>query len=299
MVDKNRDYILGHLSALSAYVIWGVLPIFWKQLDHVPAPEILAHRIFWGFVFLLLFNVLSNRKAYFNLLRDKKKRRTIYLTSGLIAVNWLIFIFAVTTGHIVDASLGYFVNPLVSVFLGLLFLKEKLNPLKTVAILFAATGMFYLAYKYGEFPWISVGLALSFGFYGLAKKSFGLNPLNSIMTETLFLSFLAVAYIVYKGIRDTGHFAVFEPTTDLFFILGGFVTVLPLYLFANGASKIPLASVGFLQYFAPTLMLVIGVFKYGEVLTQTYLISFIFIWTGLAIYTVNLVKSGYRSYKRK
>jgi chloramphenicol-sensitive protein RarD len=298
-MDKKRDYILGHLSALSAYVIWGVLPIYWKQLDHVPAPEILAHRILWGFVFLLLFNVISRRKAYFNLLKNKRKRKTIYITSALIAANWLIFIFAVTSGHIVDASLGYFINPLVSVFLGMLFLKERLNTLKTIAIIFAGTGMLYLAFDYGKFPWISIGLALSFGFYGLAKKSFRLDPLNSIMTETLFLSVLAIAFILFKGSQDTGHFLFFAPTTDLFLVLGGFVTVLPLFLFANGASKIPLASVGFLQYFAPTLMLLIGVFKYGEALTQTYLISFLFIWTGLAIYTVNLVRNSYRSYGRK
>jgi chloramphenicol-sensitive protein RarD len=298
MQTRKQD-ILGHLSALSAYLIWGVLPIYWKQIDHVPAREILSHRVLWGFVFLLLFNIFSRRRDYFRLLKDRRTRRTLYITSALIATNWLVFIFAVVSGHIVDASLGYFINPLVSVFLGMIFLKERLNTLKTFAILFAMTGMLYLAIDYGRFPWISVALALSFGFYGLAKKSFNLDPINSIMSETLFLSILAIGYIVYLAVEGTGHFATTSPGTDFFLILGGFMTMLPLYLFTNGASRIPLASIGFLQYFAPTLMLLIGVLLYDEPLTRTYLISFIFIWTGLALYTFNLVRNRYKAYAMK
>lgn len=298
MDDRRRD-ILGHLSAFSAYVIWGVLPIYWKQIDHVPAREILAHRVLWGFVFLLLFNIFSRRKDFFRLLKDKHTRKTLYLTAALIAVNWLIFIFAVISGHIVDASLGYFINPLVSVFLGMIFFREKLNLLKTLAVILAMTGMLYLAIDYGKFPWISIGLALSFGFYGLAKKSFNLDPINSIMSETLFLSVIAIGYIVFLAGQGSGHFAVGDIQTNIYLIIGGFVTMLPLYLFANGATKIPLASVGFLQYFAPSLMLLIGVFKYGEPLTDTYLISFLFIWSGLALYTFNLVRNRYRNYNRR
>lgn len=298
MQTRKQD-ILGHLSALSAYLIWGVLPIYWKQIDHVPAREILSHRVLWGFVFLLLFNIFSRRRDYFRLLKDRRTRRTLYITSALIATNWLVFIFAVVSGHIVDASLGYFINPLVSVFLGMIFLKERLNTLKTFAILFAMTGMLYLAIDYGRFPWISVALALSFGFYGLAKKSFNLDPINSIMSETLFLSILAIGYIVYLAVEGTGHFATTSPGTDFFLILGGFMTMLPLYLFTNGASRIPLASIGFLQYFAPTLMLLIGVILYGEPLTRTYLISFMFIWTGLALYSANLVRNRYKAYSTR
>lgn len=298
MVNRRKD-ILGHLSAFSAYVIWGVLPIYWKQIDHVPAKEILAHRVLWGFVFLLLFNVVSRRKDFFRLLKNRQTRKSLYITSALIAVNWLVFIFAVISGHIVDASLGYFINPLVSVFLGMLFFKEKLNLLKAIAVLFAMTGMLYLAIDYGKFPWISVALALSFGFYGLAKKSFNLDPINSIMSETLFLSVIAVGYIGFLAGRGTGHFVVADMQTNIYLIIGGLVTMLPLYLFANGATKIPLASVGFLQYFAPSLMLIIGVVKYGEPLTDTYLISFFFIWTGLALYSINLVRNRYRSYTKK
>ncbi|MBS3808137.1 MAG: EamA family transporter RarD [Bacteroidales bacterium] len=298
MEDRKKD-ILGHLSAFSAYVIWGVLPIYWKQIDHVPAREILAHRVLWGFVFLLLFNIFSRRKDFFRLLKDRHTRKTLYLTSALIAVNWLIFIFAVISGHIVDASLGYFINPLVSVFLGMIFFREKLNLLKTLAVILAMTGMLYLAIDYGKFPWISIGLALSFGFYGLAKKSFNLDPINSIMSETLFLSVIAIGYLAFLAGQGTGHFAAGDSQTNIYLIIGGFVTMLPLYLFANGATKIPLASVGFLQYFAPSLMLLIGIFKYGEPLTETYLISFLFIWSGLALYTFNLVRNRYRSYSQK
>lgn len=280
-------------------MIWGVLPIYWKQLDHVPAGEILSHRVLWGFAFLLLFNVISRRQDYFRLLKNRKTRQMLYISSALIAANWLVFIYAVVSGHIVDASLGYFINPLVSVFLGMIFLKEKLNPLKTLAIVFAMTGMLYLAFDYGRFPWISVALALSFGFYGLAKKSFQLDPINSIMSETLFLSVLAIGYILFLFIRGGSHFVTGDPSTDLLLILGGLMTMLPLYLFTNGASKIPLASIGFLQYFAPTLMLLIGVVLYGEPLTRTYLISFVFIWTGLALYSLNLVRNRYKAYSSR
>ena len=232
-MQSRKDYILGHLSALSAYLIWGVLPIYWKQLDHVPAREILAHRVLWGFLFLLLFNVFSRRKDYFRILKNRKTRQRIYITSLLIAVNWLVFIFAVVSGHIVDASLGYFINPLVSVFLGMIFLKEKLNTLKALAILFAMTGMLYLAFDYGQFPWISVALALSFGFYGLAKKSFKLDPINSIMTETLFLSIIAIGYITFLTLQDTSHFAAGDVPTNVLLIIGGLMTMLPLYFFTN------------------------------------------------------------------
>jgi chloramphenicol-sensitive protein RarD len=180
----------------------------------------------------------------------------------------------------------------------MLFLREKLNLLKSIAISLAMAGVFYLTIDYGRFPWISVGLALSFGFYGLSKKSFGLDPVNSIMMETMFLSLLGILYIIFLNVNGNGHFGGMSFRTDIFLVLSGFVTVVPLFLFANGANKIPLASVGFLQYLTPSLMLMIGVIKYGEDLTQTYLVSLLFIWTGLAIYSVHLLRSGYRTYNR-
>jgi chloramphenicol-sensitive protein RarD len=292
-MHKLKDNsVVGHLSTLFAFLIWGILPIYWKQLKHVPAQEILAHRVFWGFLFLLLFNVISNRKRYFSLFASRKKRRSIYLTAALIAVNWLVFILAVTTDHIVDASLGYFINPLVSVLLGLIFLKEKMNLLKTIAVIFAFSGVLYLAVDYGKFPWISITLALSFGFYGMFKKIFNLDSVNSIMLETMILSVIGVGYLIILGVKGEGHFLVHSPGTDTFLVISGFVTMLPLFLFSEGAKRIPLASVGFLQYFAPTLMLLIGVFIYNEPLTNTYLVSFILIWTGLGIYTYNLFRTN-------
>ena len=300
-MQYQKDYIIGHISALGAYLIWGVLPIYWKQLDHVPAPEILAHRIFWGFIFLLLFNIISYRKRYFNLLKDKKKRNSMFLTAGLIAINWMIFIYAVTSEQILAASLGYFINPLVSILLGMLFLKEKLNPLKTIAIIFALIGVAYLGFNYGKLPWISVGLALSFGLYGMFKKIFNLDSINSIMIETMTLSVVGVTFLTILGFEGEGHFLTHSFSTDIYLIISGIVTMLPLFLFAEGARKIPLSSVGFLQYFAPTLMFLIGVLKYKEPLTNTYLISFLFIWTGLAFYSANLVRNQFRrrAYNRK
>ena len=300
-MKHQKDYIIGHFSALGAYLIWGVLPIYWKQLDHVPAPEILAHRIFWGFIFLLLFNLISNRKRYFSLLKNKKKRNSMFLTAGLIAINWMVFIYAVTSEQILAASLGYFINPLVSVLLGMLFLKEKLNPLKSIAVMFALTGVAYLGFNYGKLPWISVGLALSFGLYGMFKKIFNLDSINSIMIETMTLSLVGVTFLTILGIKGEGHFLTHSFSTDIYLIISGIVTMLPLFLFAEGARKIPLSSVGFLQYFAPTLMFLIGVLKYKEPLTNTYLISFLFIWAGLAFYSANLLRNQFkrRAYNRK
>lgn len=299
MRQLKDDYITGHFSTLFAFVIWGVLPIFWKQLKHVPPQEILAHRIFWAFIFLLLINVIFKRKKIFELLKNKKKRNSIVLTAALISVNWMVFIFAVNTDHIVDASLGYFINPLVSVFLGLIFLKERMNLLKTIAVGLAIAGVLYLAIDYGKFPWISITLALSFGFYGMFKKIFNLDSVNSIMIETMMLSMIGVGYMIFLASQGEGHFLTYSGRTDIFLIVGGFVTMLPLFLFAEGARRIPLASVGFLQYFAPTLMLLIGVLIYKEPLTKTYMVSFIFIWTGLAVYTYNLFRAGYKKRKLK
>jgi chloramphenicol-sensitive protein RarD len=300
-MKHQKDYIIGHFSALGAYLIWGVLPIYWKQLDHIPAQEILAHRIFWGFIFLLLFNIFSNRKRYFHLLKERKKRNSMFLTAGLIAINWMIFIYAVTSEQILAASLGYFINPLVSVLLGMLFLKEKLNPLKTIAVIFALTGVAYLGFNYGELPWISVGLALSFGLYGMFKKIFNLDSINSIMIETMTLSVVCISFLTILGVKGEGHFLTHSFNTDIYLIISGIVTMLPLFLFAEGARKIPLSSVGFLQYFAPTLMFLIGVLKYKEPLTNTYLVSFLFIWAGLAFYSANILRNQVRKgyYKKQ
>lgn len=225
----------------------------------------------------------------------------MFLTAGLIAINWMIFIYAVTSEQILAASLGYFINPLFSVLLGMLFLKEKLNPLKTIAIIFALTGVAYLGFNYGKLPWISVGLALSFGLYGMFKKMFNLDSINSIMIETMTLSVVGITFLTILGIEGDGHFLTHSFRTDIYLIISGIVTMLPLFLFAEGARKIPLSSVGFLQYFAPTLMFLIGVLKYKEPLTNTYLISFLFIWTGLAFYSANLVRNQFkrRAYNRK
>ncbi len=299
MRKAKDDFIAGHFSTFFAFLIWGILPVFWKQLKHVPPQEILAHRIFWAFVFLLLIHFISRRKEIFELIKIRKKRNSIFLTAALISINWMVFIFAVNTDRIVDASLGYFINPLVSVFLGLIFLKEKMNLLKIIAVGFAITGVLYLTLDYGKFPWISIALALSFGFYGMFKKIFNLNSLNSIMIETMMLSIIGVGYLGMLAAQGTGHFFAHSARTDILLIISGFVTMLPLFLFAEGARRIPLASVGFIQYFAPTLMLIIGVFIYNEPLTKTYLVSFVLIWTGLAVYTYNLFRTNQKKRRLK
>ena len=286
--EKNSTKA-GFIFTIQAFLFWGVLPIFWKLLKHVPSEEVLAHRIFWAFVLiviLLWFRKSINIKAVFT---QPKLMKPLIVTSVLIGANWGLFVYAVNSDQILEASFGYFINPLVSVLLGIIVLKERLNALKLVALLLAASGVIYMTLDFGRLPWVSLGLAFAFGFYGLLKKTTPIGSLQGLAVETLFLSPFFLAFIIYKMINGTGYLFVYSIETDILLILAGVVTVLPLFWFANGAKRIPLSSVGFLQYIAPSIMLLLGVFIYGEEFGQTRLISFSIIWVALAIYTYSLI----------
>ena len=283
-MQTRKDYLLGHLSALSAYLIWGVLPIYWKQLDHVPAREILSHRVLWGFVLLLLFNIFSRRKDYFRLLKDRKTRQRVYITSALIATNWLIFIFAVVSGHIVDASLGYFINPLVNILLGILFLRERLRPWQVLAVFFAAAGTLNLTVNYGSLPWISLTLAFSFGFYGLIRKTVLIESVNGLFIETSLLFPFAVGYLFYLGVKGAGAFGGLDWHTTTLLFLAGLVTSLPLVWFTSAARRLQFTTIGTVQYISPSLQFILAVLYYREPFDSATLITFAFIWIGLAIF---------------
>ncbi|MGO1058816.1 EamA family transporter RarD [Planococcus sp. FY231025] len=290
MNDEKR----GILYTAMTYTIWGFLPIYWKLLDQVPSDEILASRIVWSlFLTVAFIFLIKGRKMLLSDLKDlwksKKTFFTLMIASYLITLNWFLYIFAVTNDRIVETSLGYYINPLVSMLLGVIFLKEKLSPAIKFAFILAATGVTILAVSYGTLPWLAFGMAFSFAFYGLIKKTIKLNALRGLALETLFVMPVAVAYYIYLFANGDAHFLHTGVTTDILLIISGAATALPLFLFATGAPLIPLYMVGFLQYIAPTLMLILGVLVYGEEFNRINLISFSFVWVALAIFTTSKV----------
>ncbi|MDC3414571.1 EamA family transporter RarD [Terrihalobacillus insolitus] len=282
---------LGILYTTAAYLLWGFLPIYWKLIQSVPAGEILAHRIVWSFLFMIiiLFTVRKWR-AFLQeckvIIRDKRKLIGITSASLIISVNWLVFIWAVNAEYVVQASLGYYINPLISILLGMFVLKERLTRWQIVSFVFASIGVLNLTINFGVFPWISIVLALSFGLYGLLKKIVDISPMFGLTIETLIVSPIALIFLVGNQVQ-TGNLPTIFTSTVALLIGAGVATAVPLLLFASGAKRIPLSMVGFLQYLAPTIMLLIGVFMYNEPFTNVHLVSFAFIWTALAIYTAS------------
>jgi chloramphenicol-sensitive protein RarD len=266
----------GVLSAIVAYTLWGLLPIYWKSIHTVPAFEVLCHRTVWSLTFVLL--LLLWKKHWSWLDQARKSRATIItflVTSSILGINWFVYIWAVNAGHILDASLGYFINPLISVLLGMLFLGERLRPWQWVAIGIALCGVVFLTVGYGAFPWIALTLALTFGFYGLLRKTASLEALEGLALETAVLSVPALAYLVYLELTGTASFGH-----------AGIVTALPLLLFASAARKVTLATVGILQYIAPTMQFLLGALVYGETFTETRLIGFGTVWIALIVYSL-------------
>ncbi|MDN7240228.1 EamA family transporter RarD [Planococcus sp. N028] len=290
MADERK----GMIYTIFTYAIWGILPIYWKQVGHVASDEILTSRIFWAFWLTLAFIFLIKGGKLLladikTLWKSKKSFFTLMLASYLITANWFLYIFAVTNDRIVETSLGYYVNPLVSVLLGVFFLKEKLTPAIKVAFGLAAVGVIIMTASYGTFPWLAFGMAFSFAFYGLIKKTIKLNALRGLALETLFVLPLAIIYYVYLFYTGQAAFLHGSGTTDLLLILSGAATALPLVLFATGAPLIPMYMIGFLQYIAPSLMLIIGVLIYGESFGLIEIISFSLIWCALILFTASKI----------
>ena len=284
--------------AVGAYLLWGLLPIYWKALQTVPALQILNHRVVWSLGFLAA--ILLVRRDWEPLRLALKSRRIllIYLaTSCLLGVNWLTYIWGVNAGFIVETSLGYFINPLVSVLLGVVFLREKLRPGQWIPVGLAALGVIYLTISYQKLPWIALVLAFTFGLYGLIKKIAPLNSLHSLALETALLFVPSLAYLLWAEIQGTGAFGHANISTTLLLVFTGVVTALPLLLFGAGARLIPLSLIGLLQYTAPTLQFLIGVLIYGEPFTRERMIGFGIIWVALVIYTLEgvLAKQRQRS----
>ncbi|WP_175614555.1 EamA family transporter RarD [Piscibacillus halophilus] len=285
---------LGTLYASSAYILWGFLPLYWKLVEHVSAWEILAHRILWSFVLMMVLIVVIRRWHLFmdeckQIMLNKKKLFGISAAGIIISLNWGIFIWAVNSDRVLDASLGYYINPLISIFFGFIFLKERFSKIQWIAIAFAFSGVFFMTYNFGSVPWAALGMAITFAFYGLLKKTVDLNAIFGLAIETLIVTPIATIYILYLGFNGTGAMGIsFE---GLILIGTGLATALPLLLFGQGAKRIPLSLVGFLQYFAPTIMLLLGVFLFNESFTYVHGITFTLIWLGLILYSYERIQS--------
>ena len=282
----------GVFYAIGAYLAWGLLPIYWKLLQNVPALETLGHRTAWSLVFVGLLLWYKKEWSWLSDIRKNKRIFIIYLLSSiLLSVNWLIFIWAVTAGFVVEASLGYFINPILSVVLGVFFLKETLRPYQWVAIAIACVGVIYLTLSVGYLPWIALSLALSFGIYGLVRKTAPLPSLPALGLETAVLTPIAIIYFLFIEINGNGHFFTDWKTAGLL-ILSGAITAVPLILFGAGARRINLSTIGILQYITPTMQFLLGIFLYNETFTQTQFIGFSIIWAALIIYATDSLKNG-------
>ncbi|HLR01244.1 MAG TPA: EamA family transporter RarD [Virgibacillus sp.] len=286
----------GILYAASAYTLWGFLPIYWKLVDNVSAGGILAHRIIWSFIFMLTLVLILGKKTSFfkecqSILSDRKKWIGISLAGIVISINWLTYIWAVNSGHVIQASLGYYINPLVSILLGIIVLKEGITKRQLFSFILAGIGVLYLTISYGVFPWISLALAFSFGLYGLLKKTVDISAMFGLTIETLVVTPMALLYVIAFS-NETLQADVFLSHTGILLIGAGIATALPLLLFAKGAKQIPLSMIGFLQYIAPTIMLFLGVFLYKETFSSEHFISFLLIWIALIVYMLSARHGG-------
>lgn len=278
----------GIALGLAAYLVWGFFPAYFRALAGAGPLEIVAHRIAWSALLLLLLSLVRGQGQA---LRDAFGNRRILLmlcgSTLLIACNWLVFIFAVERGEVLQSSLGYFINPLVSILLGFAFLGERLNRRQQASLLLAAAGVLYLTLHGGQVPWIALVLAWSFGLYGLLRKIAQVDALSGLTVETLLLAPLAIAYLLWLQAQGQAMFLTGSLRHDLLLPLAGVVTALPLLCFAGAARRLRLATVGFLQYITPTLHFVLAVGLFGEPFSTTHLVSFACIWAGLALYSAD------------
>ena len=275
----------GHWYAIGAYGLWGLFPIYWKWLHHVPAVQILCHRIFWSFLSLSALVLLSRQGLVFTRAILRPRVWSVYVpAAGLITINWLTYVWAVNAGFVVETSLGYFINPLLSVLLGVIFLREQLRPWQWVSVGLATLGILYLTFSHGSLPWIALTLAFSWATYGLIKKVAPLGSLHGLTLETGILLLPVLIYLTYADRVGQGVFLHSGPATDLLLAAGGLVTTIPLWLFASAVRRIPLSVAGILQYIAPTIQFLIGVLVFQEAFSVARFIGFGLVWTALILF---------------
>ncbi|AUX41248.1 membrane protein [Sorangium cellulosum] len=286
--DDRRDAAWGALYGVAAYSAWGIVPVFWKQLRHVGAVEVLAHRTAWSLLaFAALTLATGQLRPLLAALRAPRVVAAMAATGALISANWVLFIYAVSVGRLLDASLGYFINPLLSVLLGMLFLRERLRPAQWIALGLASAGVLYLAVRAASVPWIALALAGTFGLYGLLRKVVPVGSLPGSTLETLFIAPLGAAYLLAVHLQGAGSMGHVDLRTDVLLAATGVITALPLVWFTNAARRLSLTTLGFLQYLAPSGQFLLAVLVYGEPFTSTQAASFACIWTALAVFSVD------------
>lgn len=283
----------GVLYGLSAYALWGLFPLFFKQLQAASALEVVLHRMVWSLVFVLLVLAVLRRWSWLADVRRSPALLGKFAVSALLlAANWLSYIWAVNNGHVLDASLGYFILPLINVALGFVFLHERPRKAQWAAFALAASGVLWMALQSGHVPWLALLIALTFGFYGLMRKVAVLGALEGMSLETLLLAPIALVALLWGN--HTGELPAHDAHTWLFFVLSGPVTAVPLLLFAAGARRVPLSTMGILQYITPSILALMGVFLYGETFAGPRAQGFVLIWAALALYTAEGVWAGRR-----
>ncbi|MCE5335370.1 MAG: EamA family transporter RarD [Desulfobacteraceae bacterium] len=289
-LKQSRDSSAGALLAASAFVIWGISPIFWNQLQAVPAMEIVTHRVVWSPLFLLPVMLRQQRWGEVaSAFSDPKTILTLLLTTILISANWLTFIWAINNDQVLQTSIGYYITPLINVLLGMVFLGERLRPLQGVALALAAGGVTYLALDYGRIPWIALALGFTFGFYSLVHKVIAVSSIAGLMLEMLLLSVPAVAYLVYLDRIGTGAFLHSGAWTDLLLAGTSLFTAFPLLLFTSGAKRLHLSTLGFLQYIAPSGYFLLAVLYFHEPVSRAQVLTFVLIWLALCCYSTDSV----------
>jgi chloramphenicol-sensitive protein RarD len=277
----------GVLSGVAAYLIWGFFPIYLKSLQVVPALQIMLHRVVWAFIFVTILVLLRRRwPGIRRSLRDRRVILAYSATAVLLAINWMVYIYGINSGQVVETSLGYFINPLLSVALGVIILREKLRPMQWLPVGLAALGVLYLTLQLGALPWIALALAFSFGLYGLIKKIAPLGATDSLFVETGIIFLPALFYLLFSESQGVGAFGHHSWQISVLLGFSGVVTALPLLLFGRAARSIPLSLLGILQYIAPTVQFLLGIYLYNEPFSTTRLIGFSIIWLALLIFTL-------------
>lgn len=277
---------LGVFFGLAAYLTWGSFPVFFKALEGAAPVEIVCHRIVWSVVFLfILVTIRRQLGQIFIVFRNRQNLLTLCASTLLIATNWLVFIYAVQHGEVLQSSLGYFITPLISILLGFIFLRERLNRWQFFSVLLALIGVLNLTFHHGQFPWIALILASSFGLYGLLRKVARVEAMVGLTVETLLLGPFALGYLIFLSTQQQSAFLAGSLRLDLLLPLSGVVTAIPLLLFVAAARRLQLASIGFLQYITPSLHFMLAVGLYNEPFSRGHLVSFLLIWVGLGIYS--------------
>jgi len=282
----------GLLFGVSAYVIWGLLPLYWKLVEQAGAYEILAHRGIWSLL-LCVFLLAARKqiKSAFVMVRASRTLSLLFLASGLLTINWGVYIWSVTVNRVVEAALGYYITPLINVTFGVLLLREKLRPLQWTAVGIASIGVLILTVGYGALPWIAFVLSISWGSYSLIKKSLNLGALETLSVETLFAFFPNLFFLFFIEFNGTAEFGK-EWVTSLLLFGAGAATVVPLLLFNGSTTRLPLSTIGMLQYITPTIMFFIGLFINNEDISSTKIAGFVFIWLALAVLSRDLYRSS-------